>query len=63
VTERVYVIRIEAFDWNCQQHITPRFTLEEIRSVLQPIEKQMQELQQENEELRQKLVRLQSGEV
>jgi predicted pyridoxine 5'-phosphate oxidase superfamily flavin-nucleotide-binding protein len=63
VTERVYVIRIEAFDWNCQQHITPRFTLEEIRSVLQPIEKQMQELQQENEELRQKLVRLQSGEL
>src|SRR5664279_5312464 len=21
LTERVYVIRIEAFDWNCQQHI------------------------------------------
>jgi predicted pyridoxine 5'-phosphate oxidase superfamily flavin-nucleotide-binding protein len=63
VTERVYVIRIEAFDWNCQQHITPRFTLEEIRSVLQPIEKQMQELQRENEALRQKLVRFQSGEL
>ena len=30
-TERVYVIRIEAFDWNCQQHIIPRFTEEEIR--------------------------------
>jgi predicted pyridoxine 5'-phosphate oxidase superfamily flavin-nucleotide-binding protein len=60
VTERVYVIRIEAFDWNCQQHIIPRFTVEEIRSVLQPIEKQMQELQQENEDLRQKLVRFKS---
>jgi len=63
VTERVYVIRIEAFDWNCQQHIIPRFTAEEIRSVLQPIEKQMRELQQENEDLRQKLVRFKSGEV
>jgi predicted pyridoxine 5'-phosphate oxidase superfamily flavin-nucleotide-binding protein len=60
VTERVYVIRIEAFDWNCQQHIIPRFTVEEIRSVLQPIEKQMQKLHQENEELRQKLIRCKS---
>jgi predicted pyridoxine 5'-phosphate oxidase superfamily flavin-nucleotide-binding protein len=55
VTERVYVIRIEAFDWNCQQHIIPRYTEEEIRDVLKPIEKQMQELQKENEELRKKL--------
>jgi len=60
VTERVYVIRIEAFDWNCQQHIIPRFTVEEIRTVLQPIEKQMQKLHQENEELRQKLIRCKS---
>jgi predicted pyridoxine 5'-phosphate oxidase superfamily flavin-nucleotide-binding protein len=55
VTERVYVIRIEAFDWNCQQHIIPRYTEEEIRDVLEPIERQMQELQKENEELRKKL--------
>jgi uncharacterized protein len=54
VTERVYVIRIEAFDWNCQQHIIPRYIEEEIRDVLEPIEKQMQKLQIENEELRQK---------
>jgi uncharacterized protein len=57
VTERVYVIRIEAFDWNCQQHIIPRFTVEEIRDVLEPIEKQMQELQKENEGLRTKLTK------
>jgi uncharacterized protein len=25
VVERVYVIRVEAFDWNCPQHITPAF--------------------------------------
>ncbi len=30
VVERGFVIRIEAFDWNCSQHITPRFTLSEI---------------------------------
>lgn len=55
VTERVYVIHVEAFDWNCQQHIVPRFTEEEIREVLAPLEQQMEELQQNNQELREQL--------
>jgi predicted pyridoxine 5'-phosphate oxidase superfamily flavin-nucleotide-binding protein len=54
-TERVYVIHVEAFDWNCSQHIIPRFTEEEIREALAPIEKQMQELQEENSNLRERL--------
>jgi hypothetical protein len=29
--ERVFRIDLVAFDWNCPQHITPRYTLEEIR--------------------------------
>jgi uncharacterized protein len=57
-TERVYVIRIEAFDWNCQQHIIPRFTEEEIRDVLEPVEKQMHELQEENAKLREEVALL-----
>jgi hypothetical protein len=28
--ERVFLLRIEALDWNCPQSITPRFTKEEI---------------------------------
>jgi uncharacterized protein len=52
--ERVLVIHVEASDWNCQQHITPRFTEEQIRVALAPIEKQMQELEQANKELRAK---------
>jgi uncharacterized protein len=32
--ERVVVIHVEAFDWNCQQHITPRYTVEEIDEVM-----------------------------
>ncbi len=55
IIERVFVIRIEAFDWNCPQHITPRFTEEQIREALAPFERQMQELQQENEKLRKAL--------
>ena len=31
--ERVVVIHLEAFDWNCQQHITPRFTVAEIEEA------------------------------
>lgn len=28
--ERLIIFRIQAYDWNCQQHITPRYTSEEI---------------------------------
>ncbi len=56
--ERVYVIRVEAFDWNCQQHIIPRYTAEEIREALAPAEKRMHELEQENENLRKELSQL-----
>lgn len=31
--ERFVVLKIEAFDWNCPQHIVPRFTCEEIASL------------------------------
>jgi uncharacterized protein len=52
VIERAYVIRIEAFDWNCPQHITPRFTEEQIREALVPFERRLKELERENAELR-----------
>ena len=32
--ERAFVIHVEAFDWNCPQHITPRFTEDEVRDLL-----------------------------
>ncbi|MGV8835745.1 hypothetical protein [Cellvibrio sp.] len=35
--ERAMVITIEAFDWNCPQHITPRFSEDEIRAYVEPI--------------------------
>ena len=28
--ERAFLIGVEAFDWNCPQHITPRFTEQEV---------------------------------
>lgn len=53
--ESVYVIHIEAFDWNCPQHISPRFTGEQIRDAIAPIEKRIHDLEQENQNLRAQL--------
>ncbi len=43
--ERVAVISVEAFDWNCPQHITPRFTEAEVRAALQPLRSRIAELE------------------
>ncbi|KAA3608645.1 MAG: pyridoxamine 5'-phosphate oxidase [Planctomycetota bacterium] len=40
VIERVIVFRLAAFDWNCPQHITPRFTEEEWARRSKPSETQ-----------------------
>lgn len=53
--ERVFVIRIAAFDWNCPQHITPRFTEEEIQEAVAPLQRRLEQLEQENKRLRERL--------
>lgn len=30
---RIMILHLKAFDWNCPQHITPRYTLEEIEEA------------------------------
>lgn len=50
--ERVFVIQVEGFDWNCPQHITPRYTEEQIHDALQPTLARLEELERENRELR-----------
>ncbi len=35
--ERAFVVNVEAFDWNCPQHITPRFTEQEITAMTAPL--------------------------
>ena len=52
VIERVFVIHVEAFDWNCPQHITPRYTAEEIQDVVRPMEERLHALERENAVLR-----------
>jgi hypothetical protein len=54
----VFVIKVEAFDWNCQQYIVPRFSEEEIRDALEPLERQMDQLQEDNKTLREQVAQL-----
>ncbi len=35
--ERGFVIGVEAFDWNCAQHITPRYSEREVEALLAPL--------------------------
>jgi predicted pyridoxine 5'-phosphate oxidase superfamily flavin-nucleotide-binding protein len=51
-TERAILIHVEAFDWNCQQHITPRYTQEEMAEMLEPMRRRMEALEAENQQLR-----------
>ncbi len=53
--DRAFVIHVEAFDWNCPQHIHRRFTEEQIRNAVEPLEERLQELSKENARLRQEL--------
>jgi predicted pyridoxine 5'-phosphate oxidase superfamily flavin-nucleotide-binding protein len=45
--ERVAAIAVEAFDWNCPQHITPRFTEAEVRAAAQPLHDRIAALEAE----------------
>jgi predicted pyridoxine 5'-phosphate oxidase superfamily flavin-nucleotide-binding protein len=53
--ERALVLHLDAFDWNCPQHITPRFTEAELDEVLAPVRLRIENLESENRMLRQKL--------
>jgi uncharacterized protein len=53
--ERILILHLKAFDWNCPQHITPRFTELEITAGLQPLRDRLAALEAENAELRAKL--------
>ena len=44
IDERGFIIEVEAFDWNCPQHITPRFTEAEIESVMLGLQKENPQL-------------------
>ncbi|MET0900091.1 MAG: pyridoxamine 5'-phosphate oxidase family protein [Mycobacterium sp.] len=50
--ERAVLVTVEAFDWNCPQHITMRFTAAELEPHLAPLRRRLEALQAENAQLR-----------
>ena len=56
--ERAFVLKLVAFDWNCQAHITPRFTERELEEALEPVKRRIEQLEAENRALRSRLVRV-----
>ena len=50
--ERGFVIKIAAYDWNCPQHITPRYTQAEIESVVGSLKERLAELEAALQECR-----------
>jgi uncharacterized protein len=52
IVERMITIHVQAFDWNCPQHITPRFTEKEIEAAVQPLKDRIQVLEEENARLK-----------
>ena len=50
--ERAVILSVKAFNWNCPQHITPRYTMEQIRGMIQPLNEHIEKLEQEIKELK-----------
>lgn len=44
-TERVFVIDIVSFDWNCPQYITPRYSHEEMSPIIEGLKQRIHELE------------------
>ena len=43
--ERGFLITLEAFDWNCSQHITPRFTIESVEEATSALRQRIADLE------------------
>ena len=53
--ERMMVFHIEAYDWNCPQHIIPRYTVDEINEAFLPQLEYITKLKEEIKELKEKI--------
>jgi len=53
--ERIFRLKLEAFDWNCPQHIVPRYTQAEFLAASRHLLDKVAQLEQENASLRERL--------
>lgn len=50
--ERMLLLEVQAFDWNCPQHITPRYTVEDIETAFAPQKQYIEKLEAEVRDLK-----------
>jgi hypothetical protein len=43
--ERLFLVEVVGFDWNCPKYITPRFTVAEVNEVVAPLKARIAELE------------------
>jgi uncharacterized protein len=53
--ERMMILHIEAYDWNCSQHITPRYTAEDLEEAFAAERIRVEQMEEELKTLRAKL--------
>jgi predicted pyridoxine 5'-phosphate oxidase superfamily flavin-nucleotide-binding protein len=53
--ERLFVVSVVSFDWNCPQYITPRYTEEEVRRAITPLKQRVAELEAKLNESRKRI--------
>lgn len=53
--ERIFRLRLEAFDWNCPQHIIPSYTEQPFEQTVAPLRELSHRLETENAALRARL--------
>lgn len=59
--ERIYRLRLQAFDWNCSQHITPRYTEEQVSAAVAPLRERLAQPEAEQAALQARLAQAQAG--
>jgi predicted pyridoxine 5'-phosphate oxidase superfamily flavin-nucleotide-binding protein len=47
IVERVFLIEVVSFDWNCPKYITPRYTAVEVEEAIAPLRRRIAELEQQ----------------
>ena len=60
--ERIFLFHIKAFDWNCPQHITQRYTFEDVSKLNKQREDYIQDLEREIEGLKKQVNDLSSAQ-
>lgn len=47
IVERLVLIVVTSFDWNCSQYITPRYSINELEEFISPLKQRIVELEAE----------------